>query len=147
MDREIEDATVKADPRANYNSGHLMCRTPLWGIAGFAGCAYFAWICFSHVTHNEYDWPHDWWTAATYLVWIVLLGALAIDTRCLRERIFFGILLVNFVNGCGLTLWRSVPLEDVRSARVGTGALWALAAVVSLTTLWGAGESNKNRSS
>jgi hypothetical protein len=111
-----------------------MCRTSLWGIAGFLGCAYFAWISFSHVAHNTLDWPHDLWTAGTYLVWIVLLGALTIDTRCLRERFFFGILLVNFFVGFGLTLWRTIPQAEVRSARLGTGALWALAAVVSLTT-------------
>ncbi len=65
----------------------------------------------------------------------VLLAGLAVDTRCLRERMFFGLLVINFVIGCGLTLWRSVPPPDVRMARIGTGALWALAALVSLTTL------------
>ena len=114
-----------------------MCRTPLWGIAGFLGCAYFAWVSFSHVVRNEFDWPHDWWTVATYVVWIVLLAGLALDTRCLRERFFFGALVVNFVIGCVLTLWRDVPAADVRVGRLGTGALWALGAVVSLATLGG----------
>jgi hypothetical protein len=112
-----------------------MCRTPLWGVAGFLGCAYFAWISFSHVTRHEYEWPHDAWTTATYIVWILLLAGLALDTRCLRERLFFGVLVVNFVVGCGLTLWRNVPPADVRTARIGTGALWGLAAVMSLTTM------------
>lgn len=112
-----------------------MCRTPLWGIAGFVGCAYFAWFSFSHVIHNEYDWPHDWWTVATYIVWIVLLGSLAVDTRCLRERLFFGALVLNFVIGCGLTLWYSITPTDVRGARIGTGTLWLAAALLSLTTL------------
>ena len=31
--------------------------------------------------------------------------------------------------------WHTIPLDDVRAARVGTGTLWALAAVLSLTTL------------
>ena len=35
----------------------------------------------------------------------------------------------------GLTLWHNIPPADVRTARIGTGALWALAALVSLTTL------------
>ncbi len=126
---------VKAGTKQSYISDHLMCRTPLWGVAGFLGCAYFAWISFGHVTRNEYDWPHDAWTAATYIVWIVLLAGLALDTRCLRERLFFGLLVVNFVVGCGLTLWRNIPSADVRSARIGTAALWAVAALVSLTTL------------
>ena len=62
---------------------------------------------------------------------------LALDTRCWRERLFFGLLVINFVIGCGLTLWHSVPSADVRTARIGTGALWAMAALVSLTTLAG----------
>ena len=112
-----------------------MCRAAVWGLAGFLGCAYFAWISFGHVLRNEYEWPHDMWTAITYLVWIVLLLGLAVDTRCLRERLFFGVLVINFLIGCGLTLWRNIPLADVRTARIGTGGLWVLAALVSLTTL------------
>ncbi len=137
MDRPIEDTGTNARNGAGpqHTSGHLMCRTPLWGVAGFVGCAYFAWISFARVTQGDYDWPHDLWTAATYVVWILLLGGLALDTRCLRERVFFGLLVINFVVGCGLTLWHSVPPGDVRTARIGTGALWALAALVSLTTL------------
>lgn len=135
MDRQIESTNLKSGSRAARRSRHLMCRTPLWGVAGFIGCAYFAWISFSHITRNEYDWPHDLWTVATYVVWILLLGVLAFDTRCFRERIFFGLLVVNFVVGCGLTLWHNVPPVDVRAARIGTGALWAVAALVSLTTL------------
>jgi hypothetical protein len=139
MDRQVEMAKAevgtKGGAKQSYSSGHLMCRTPLWGIAGFLGCAYFAWISFGHVSRNEYDWPHDWWTAVTYVVWILLLVGLTFDTRCLRERLFFSLLVVNFVIGCGLTMWHSIPLADVRSARIGTGALWAVAALLSLTTL------------
>jgi hypothetical protein len=146
MDRQIEMAEVKTDivtkdgTRQSYGSGHLMCRTPLWGLAGFLGCAYFAWISFGHVTRNEYEWPHDAWTAATYIVWILLLVGVAFDTRCLRERVFFGVLVINFVVGCGLTLWHTIPSADVRAARISTGALWAVAALVSLTTLGNAAD-------
>ena len=128
--------------RQPRGSSHLMCRTPLWGAAGFLGCAYFAWISFSHVARAEYEWPHDLWTAATYIVWILLLTGLALDTRCLRERLFFGVLVIDFVVGCGLTLWYNIPAADVRTARIGTGALWAVAALVSLTTLGGAHEAH-----
>src|SRR6266851_2865255 len=149
MERQIENlkvtARTKIVSKQPYSSGHLMCRTPLWGVAGFLGCAYFAWISFSRITHNEYDWPHDWWTAATYIVWILLLAGLALDTRCLRERVFFGLLVLNFVVGCGLTLWSNVPSAAVRTARIGTGALWAVAALVSLTTLGSAAELRKKR--
>jgi hypothetical protein len=141
MDRRVEDietsATTKAGAKSSYSSGHLMCRAPLWGIAGSLGCAYFVWLSFWHVSRGEYDWPHDYWTAATYLVWILLLSGLAIDNHCCRERLFFGVLVVNFIAGCALTLWRNVPAADVRLARIGTGSLWALAAVVSLATLRG----------
>jgi hypothetical protein len=147
MDRQIETRDTKvAEKIASklpYGTGHLMCRTPLWSIAGFLGCAYFAWISFGHVTRREYDWPHDLWTVATYIVWILLLLGLALDTRCLRERLFFGMLVVNFMIGCGLTLWVEIPTADVRLARIGTGTLWALAAVVSLTTLGGAPERSR----
>lgn len=135
MDRQIERLDAKTEPKRSYSSGHLMCRASLWGIAGFLGCAYFAWISFWHISHNDFDWPHDNWTAATYVVWIVLLVGLALDTRCLRERMFFSVLVVNFVVGCALTLWHAAPTADVRTARIGTGVLWALAAVLSLTTL------------
>ena len=148
MDRQIENEKVevgaKIGTKQPYSSGHLMCRTPLWGIAGFLGCAYFAWISFGHVTRNEYEWPHDLWTAATYIVWILLLAGVAVDTRCLRERVFFSLLVINFVVGCGLTLWRNIPSADVRTARIGTGALWAVAALVSLTTLGSAPEPRRN---
>ena len=137
MDRQIETAEGRTNivTKQSYSSGHLMCRSSLWGVAGFLGCAYFAWISFGHITRSEYEWPHDAWTAATYVVWILLLAGLALDTRCFRERIFFGVLVVNFITGFGLTLWHNIPSADVRSARIGTGALWALAALVSLATL------------
>ncbi len=137
MDRQLKDGNLETVTRRkeSYSPAHLMCRMPLWGVAGFLGCAYFAWISFGHVARNEYVWPHDLWTGATYVVWIVLLVGLAFDTRCLRERLFFGVLVINFVVGCGLTLWHSIPSADVRTARIGTGALWALAALLSLATL------------
>ena len=142
MDPQIEDAkvTAGAGQASPYASGHLMCRAALWGLAGFMGCAYFAWISFGHVVRNEYDWPHDIWTAITYIVWIILLLALAIDTRCLRERLFFSVLVANFLIGCGMTLWNNISLSQVRAARIGTGTLWALAALLSLTTLRGVSE-------
>jgi len=148
MDRQIENVKTETDASAGLtklsahdgavrssHSDHLMCGTPLWGVAGFLGCAYFAWSSFAHVTRGEYEWPHDYWTAVTYIVWIVLLAALVLDTRCIRERVLFGVLVANFLVGFSVTLWRGIPVSDVRLARIGTGALWALAALVSLTTL------------
>jgi hypothetical protein len=143
MDRQIDDPNLSSEtnlelaPKSRYTSAHLMCRSALWGVAGFLGSAYFSWVSFRHVTLSEYEWPHDAWTAATYLVWIVLLIGLAFDTRCPRERLFFGLLVVNFIVGCVMTLWHSIPVADVRAARIGTGVLWGVAALISLTTLRG----------
>jgi hypothetical protein len=139
MDQQITEtdhnATEHAEAAPRPRSAHLLCRTSLWGVAGFLGCGYFAWISYVHLSRSEYDWPHDIWTACTYVVWIILLCGLTVDTKCVRERIFFGILVVNFVVGGTLTFWSSATVADVRSARMITGILWALAAVVSLTTL------------
>ena len=135
MDRQIEVANTTTMAKRPYSSGHLMCRATPWGIMGFLACGYFAWISYSRVLRNESDWPHDAWTAATYIVWILVLIGLALDTRCLRERLFFGVLVVNFAVGLGLTLWSTIPSGQVHNARIGTGALWALAALVSLTTV------------
>ncbi len=137
MDRQIEpeEPTTAAEPKPSSKTGHLMCRTALWGVAGFLGCGYFAWISFSRVMRQAYEWPHDSWTIATYLVWIVLLAGLALDTRCLRERVFFGVLVINYAIGCALTLWQTIPDTSVRSARIATGTLWTVAAVASLTTV------------
>ena len=135
MDEKLDGKDAAAEPKRSYGSGHLMCRTSLWGIAGFLGCCYFIWVSIIHVTKNELDWPHDAWTAATYIVWIVLLAGLTLDTRCWRENLFFGVLVANFLIGFGLTLWRHVPAADVRLARMGTGALWAIGALASLGTV------------
>lgn len=143
MDRQVEVSAENTEQKRLGRSGHLMCRSSLWGVAGFLACAYFAWVSFSHVLRNEYEWPHDAWTAATYVVWIVLLAALALDTRCLRERLFFAALVANFLIGLGLTVWRTIPTANVRTARIGTGALWALAALLSLTTVGRAEKSQK----
>jgi len=143
MDRPIDadKHEVPAVQRAAeaYKSGHLMCRSTGWGLMAFLACASFVMLSFSHVWRGEYDWPHDGWTAATYVVWILVLVGLLLDTHCLRERLFFGLLVANFVIGFGLTLWRTVPPAQVRGARIGTGILWALAAVISLTTMGRAG--------
>jgi hypothetical protein len=135
MDGQVEVADAKTAAKPTYKTGHLMCRATPWGIMGFLACSYFAWISFSHVLRNEHDWPHDAWTGATYIVWLLLLVGLMLDTHCLRERIFFGLLVANFIVGFGLTVWRTVPSAQVHNARIGTGGLWALAGLMSLTTM------------
>jgi hypothetical protein len=140
MDNDVQGARRQAGHSAGHGDDHLMCRTSLWGIAAVIGCVYFAWSSYGHILHNEFEWPHDLWTAVTYLVWIVLLSILLLDTRCLRERVFLVALLLNFAIGLGLTLWSSIPAADVRMARLATGALWTLGAVAGLTTVGQAGK-------
>lgn len=149
MDRPIEAdkishpsqaETAATDPssskaKRNRIHTHVMCRTSGWGIIGFLACSYFAWLSFNRVWHNQYDWPHDVWTAATYIVWILVLVGLMLDTRCWREQLFFGTVVTNFVVGFGLTVWRTIPTGYIRTARIGTGALWGLAALISLSTM------------
>jgi hypothetical protein len=160
MDWQIEDEksetdarlrssepAAKSDAPPSSRSDHLMCETALWGVAGFLGCAYFAWTSFAHLVRGDLGWPHDYWTAATYIVWIVLLAFLALDMRCLRERVFFGVLVGNFVAGFSITLWHGISASDVHTARIVTGALWTLAALVSLTTAAGVRGGRVNRRS
>jgi hypothetical protein len=98
----------------------------LVGLAGFVGCAYFAWVSFAtspatstngRTTLDRRDLRRMDHTAP---------GGLALDTRCLRERIFFGVLVINFVVGCTvdavaqhfrLPMCAALALEPARSGR------------------------------
>src|SRR5437660_12495084 len=93
MDRQIENAKVEAGKKtgtkqpSSYRSGHLMCRTPLWGVAGFLGCASFAWVSFSRVSRGNYGWPHEFWTAAPRIVLSLVVAGLGVVARCLPQRV------------------------------------------------------------
>jgi hypothetical protein len=110
---------------------HLMCGMPVWGIAGFVGCAYLAFVSYEHVRRQGFNWKHDAWSIATYAVWVLLLAGLTSATRCWRERVFFALVLANFALGFGLTVWAGAPREAVRDVRVISSVLWGLAAVAS----------------
>jgi hypothetical protein len=114
---------------------HLMCKTPFWGAAGSAGCAYFAYLSYARWRDLDFSWPHDWESILTGTVWILLLLGLMNETRCWRERTFFGLLLVNFAIALTLTLWKSAPGDLLLQARKTTLVLWLLALVASLMTL------------
>ena len=116
-----------------------MCGVPIWGIAGVLGCSYLAYLSYGHVRRGEFDWPHDGWTIATYAVWVLLMAGLTSETRCLRERIFFVLVLANFTLGFVLAIWTAAPLEAVRGVRIISSALWSLAALVSLTVIFSSG--------
>jgi tellurite resistance protein TehA-like permease len=109
-----------------------MCGMPIWGIAAALGCSYLAYLSYGHVRRGEFDWPHDAWFIVTYAVWVMLMAGLMSETRCLRERIFFALVLANFTLGFVLAIWGTAPLEAVRGVRVISTGLWSLAALVSL---------------
>jgi hypothetical protein len=123
---------------ARKKSDHLMCGTQVWGVSAFLACSYFAWLSYSHVRHGEFDWPHDPWSIATYVIWVLLMVGLTVETGCWRERIFFGLVLANFGMGFLLTVWSHATLNDIRNLRVASAAVWGLAAVASLSTIFNA---------
>jgi membrane-anchored protein YejM (alkaline phosphatase superfamily) len=114
-----------------------MCGTPLWGLAGAAASAYFAYLSYSHLITADYSWPHTWWTTLTYAVWVTVIGGLLTETPCRRERIFFGSMLIVFLLGLAFSAWSAAPEHAIRQLRIATTAIWALAALASLTTIFG----------
>jgi hypothetical protein len=115
-----------------------MCGTALWGFAGAAASAYFSYLSYAHLSSGDYSWAHSWWTVLTYAVWVVLIGGLLTETRCWRERIFFGLALLIFLLGLVFSAWSGASEHAVRQLRIASTVLWALAAVASLTTVFGA---------
>lgn len=122
-------------------SAHLMCGTPIWGIAGLLACSYLAYLSYSHVRRAEFYWPHDAWSIATYAVWVLLILGLLTETRCWRERIFFALVLANFTLGFALAGWGNAPKEAVYDLRVISVGFWGLAAVVCLFLTFSPGKS------
>jgi hypothetical protein len=112
-----------------------MCGTPFWGVAAAIACAYFSYLSYSRLRNGDFTWVHDGWSVLTYGVWIALILGVLSEVRCWRERILFGLVLVNFTLGFTLSAWATAPLAAVREAREISLALWALAAVASLMTL------------
>jgi hypothetical protein len=132
---------VAAAKPSRITVAHLMCGTPLWGVAGAAGCVYLAYLSYEHVRRQGFNWKHDAWSIVTYSVWVLLLAGLTSATRCWRERMFFGLVLANFVLGFLLTVWASATRDAVRDVRIISGVLWGLAAMVSLAITLAPGRS------
>lgn len=117
-------------------SEHLMCGTRPWGVVAAVACLYFARLSYSHVVSGEFDWPHDYWTMATYLVWVLLMAGLVFEVRCWRERTFFALLFANFAMGFFVAAWTRATPNDVRNLRLASAVVWGLAALASLTTVF-----------
>jgi hypothetical protein len=129
-----ESAAGGPGKNTRAKSWHLMCGTALWGFAGAIVSAYLSYLSYSHLDNGDYSWPHTLWTVLTYLVWMVLIGGLLTETRCWRERVFFGLVLLTFFLGFVLSAWFGAPIGAVRQLRMASTVLWALAALASLTT-------------
>lgn len=114
---------------------HLMCRNRFWGVSGAVACSYFAYLAYVHLRDTDFLWPHSLWSLVTYAVWMFLVLGLFSETRCWRERIFFGLVFLNLATGFVFLLWTRAPLNYARDAREAVLFLWLLAALVSLTTL------------
>jgi threonine/homoserine/homoserine lactone efflux protein len=114
-----------------------MCGTPFWGVAGAVGCAYLSYLSYSRLREGDLSWSHDWQSILTGAVWIVLIAGLLSETRCWRERIFFGFVFVNFTLWFVISVWTSAPISAVRDLRKLSFALWALAAAASIMTIFG----------
>ena len=114
---------------------HLMCVNPLWGVAGAAACAYFAYLAYAHLRDGDLSWSHEWESIATSAVWVVLMVALLSETRCWRERTFFGIVFLNFTLAFTLAAWRTAPIAASRDARKISLVLWLMATLASLLTV------------
>jgi hypothetical protein len=122
---------------AREKPSHLMCDTPLRGIAAAAASAYFAYLSYSHLASGDFSLVHTWWTVLTYAVWVTVIGGLLTETLCLRVRIFFSLMLLICLLGLAFSAWSNSPEHAVRQLTIATTALWALAALASLTTAFG----------
>jgi hypothetical protein len=134
--RQTDDAASSRGKSSRKKSGHLMCGTALWGFAGAAVSAYFSYLSYSHLSNGDYSWPHSWWTVLTYAVWVALIGGLLTETRCWRERVFFGLVLLTFLLGLVFSAWSLASLHAVQELRMASTVLWALAALASLGTVF-----------
>jgi ABC-type thiamin/hydroxymethylpyrimidine transport system permease subunit len=61
--------------------------------------------------------------------------ALLSETRCWRERTFFGIVFLNFTLAFTLAAWRTAPVAASRDARKISLVLWLMATLASLLTV------------
>jgi hypothetical protein len=141
----VEESLKSRDKPPPKKAAHLMCDTPFWGIAAAAACAYFAYSAYAQLRADDFDWQHGWWTLITWIIWVLLIAGLFFETRCWRERTFFGLLLLNFLLGFTLAAWSSAPPAMVRDARTISLVLWALAVLASLLTVMHSGPFEKEK--
>ena len=115
-------------------SAHLMCNSRFWGVVGSGASAYFAYLTYVRLRDADLLWSHDWWSLLMYSVWVALVLGLLSETRCWRERIFFGLVLLDLATGLVFSVWNA-PLNYAREAREASLTVWCLALAASLMTL------------
>ena len=131
----MEESLVTHGKPVRKKAAHLMCGTPFWGIAAAAACAYFAYSAYAQLQADDFYWQHGWWTLITWIIWILLIAGLLFETRCWREKTFFGLLLLNFLLGFTLAAWSSASLAMVEYTRKISLVLWTLSLLASLLTV------------
>src|SRR5262249_29829657 len=131
----MEESLEARDKPPRKEAAHLMCGTPFWGIAAAAACAYFAYSAYTQLRTDDFYWQHGWWTLITWIIWILLIAGLLFETRCWRERTFFGLLLLNFLVGFTFAAGSSASPAMVRYARKISLVLWTLSVLASLLTV------------
>ena len=131
-----------ATGRARVPAAHLICGSKLWTLAGLICCGYFAKVAITRV-HGIWPWSHDPWDIATHLVWVLFMVGLITETRCRKERLFFGLILANFGFAFSMGLWSRAPLTLIHRTRVISATAWAIAALMSIWLMF----SNNGRNS
>ena len=120
-----------------------MCGRPLWGIVGAAICGYFSYSAFTDLRDGDYYWAAGWWVVLTWAIWLVFAAGLLSEVRCWREGIFFFLLVLVFLTGLIFSAWSSARASVVREAREASLALWGVAGLASLMTMWSPDRSPK----
>lgn len=117
-------------------AGHLMCGSRLWTIAAFVCSAYFAKVAVERARASNVAWSHDALDVTTHAVWVLFMLGLISETRCWKERVFFGLVLANFALASVMGLWSSAPVRVLDQTRFASAALWVLTAAVSFVLLF-----------
>ena len=131
------EGQIAAKPARNKPT-HLICGSKLWTILGFVCCAYFAKAAVPRI-EGVAAWSHDPWEIGTHLIWMIFMIGLMTETRCWKERLFFGLVLANFGFGFVMGLWSGASDQVVRETRIVSAGAWGVAALVSLALMFSKG--------
>jgi hypothetical protein len=113
-----------------------MCGSKIWTVVAFLSCAYFTKLAVDRIHSFPADWSHDSLGIAARLIWILFMVGLISETTCWRERLFFGVVLVNFGVALAMGFWTSAPDSVVSKTRMVSVGLWGLATAVSLVLIF-----------